>query len=790
MKRNLIILLLIPFLLTLLGIVTINTTFNYISNDIIDINWKYDDIEAFELQGGRYLLEATGVSEKDYPASAGNDLVWSIQNKDGSEENIAIIEQEGSRFYLKALGIGEVIVTCSNQKGNISRSFTALIIDGTYVLIKAEINSSQNNIDPKIYYGSYDLKESEKVDATVKFKIDTNNATIFEDLYVKEQTDGIEVDLENLSVKIKQNSNSLESFTLDSKGNEITNNPTFNMNIINGGVNVYTYQDLLDCTNNSENGEIVVLRKSFESLNNYRISTNNNVELFGVAKNSKFDFSNDVYRFKTTMCTDYIDNWNKNSNQKISSDIICGLHVQKDFYGNGYTINLHNLTYPTAVTEVISQTGEIVKVPTLASSDLFRGPLPIYTLGNHNNTPLIEAFGQDNIGMYVNGNDILINDLNLKNCDFGNILSNLRYTGTVLETYGENITIKNSKISNGKNVVRSYSSMNAVIKNCMVSNAFNFLVSVGCNEYISIDDEKEYDFIDLDGNVNRSKVKNYLQKEAIGDEILNNFIIEQFSDKEKMRQSLISIQKALNEETLIANKFKGTLEVVDTMFYRSGIASISIDTMFNGPFIYGGVPSYVAQLLELLNVSYIPNHIGGLSYPVKVDIKGTTKFYDYKTSNELDISGLINENISVFASEAGDQIGMDYNGTITIDTIFPLKSYLMANCPQYKVLDKTYVNIPVAFYGGSLNMSVVNVDTLEMKESLSAEIYVDLLDEYLDLKSNNTYGTLKNAMMKCVTIVTGFEPFKFICTDDSGYLFGQTPQVSELVENAKKESSK
>ena len=128
MKRNLIILLLIPFLLTLLGIVTINTTFNYISNDIIDINWKYDDIEAFELQGSRYLLEATGVSEKDYPASAGNDLVWNIQNKDGSEENIAIIEQEGSRFYLKALGIGEVIVTCSNQKGNISRSFTALII--------------------------------------------------------------------------------------------------------------------------------------------------------------------------------------------------------------------------------------------------------------------------------------------------------------------------------------------------------------------------------------------------------------------------------------------------------------------------------------------------------------------------------------------------------------------------------------------------------------------------------------------------------------------------------------
>lgn len=790
MKRNLIILLLIPFLLTLLGIVTINTTFNYISNDIIDINWKYDDIEAFEIQGNRYLLEATGVSEKDYPASAGNDLVWSVQNKDGSTDNIAIIEQVGSRYYLKTLGIGEVIVTCSNQKGNISRSFTALIIDGTYVLIKSVISSSQNNIDPNIYYGSYDLEESEKVDAKVEFKIDTNNKAIFDDLYVKEQTDGIDVDLEKLTITIKQNANSIESFTLDSFENEITNNPTFTMNIVNGGVNVYTYQDLLDCTNNSLDGEIVVLRKSFESLNNYQASTSNNVAMFGIVNSKKFDFSNDVYRFKTTMCTDYIDSWNQNSTQKISSDIICGLHVQKDFYGNGYTINLHNLTYPTAVTEVISQTGEIVKVPTLASSDLFRGPLPIYTLGNHNNTPLIEAFGQDNIGMYVEGNDILINDLNLKNCDFGNVLSNLRYTGTVLETNGENIKIKNSKISNGKNVIRSYSSMNAIIENCMISNAFNFLVSVGCNEYISIDEEIEHDFIDLDGNMITSKVKDFLQVDAVGDEILNNFIIEQFSDKAKMRQCLLSIQKSLNNELLIANQFRGTMEIIDTMFYRSGIASISIDTMFNGPFIYGGVPSYVSSLLELLNVNYIPDHIGGLSYPVKVDVKGSTKFYDYKTNEGLDISGLINENISVFASEVGDQIGMDYNGTITIDTIFPLKSYLMANCPKYMVLDQAYINIPIAFYGGSLNMSVVNIDTLDMNDKLTAEIRVDLLDKYLDLKSNNVYGMLKNAMMKCVTIVTGFEPFKFICTDDSGYLFGQTPQVSELIENAKKESSK
>ena len=49
MKKNLIILLLIPFLIALLGVVTLNTTFKYIDNDILSIEWDYDDIEAFKI---------------------------------------------------------------------------------------------------------------------------------------------------------------------------------------------------------------------------------------------------------------------------------------------------------------------------------------------------------------------------------------------------------------------------------------------------------------------------------------------------------------------------------------------------------------------------------------------------------------------------------------------------------------------------------------------------------------------------------------------------------------------
>ena len=53
------------------------------------------------------------------------------------------------------------------------------------------------------------------------------------------------------------------------------NSSTFNFEIVENGVNVYTYDDLLNCTNNSIEGEIICLRKSFESLETYKNKTSN-----------------------------------------------------------------------------------------------------------------------------------------------------------------------------------------------------------------------------------------------------------------------------------------------------------------------------------------------------------------------------------------------------------------------------------------------------------------------------------------------------------------------------------
>ena len=53
--------------------------------------------------------------------------------------------------------------------------------------------------------------------------------------------------------------------------------------------------------------------------------------------------------------------------------------------------------------------------------------------------------------------------------------------------------------------------------------------------------------------------------------------------------------------------------------------------------------------MDIDNVAMVPlepSNVSGASYPVSLNITGDTRFYDYKQTDKLDLSGLINENIS------------------------------------------------------------------------------------------------------------------------------------------------
>ena len=170
-KKNLIILLIIPFVIALLGIVAINATFNVFYGDLSGIDWNYDDVEGFMVSDTLYKLEAKGYASESTRLAPGNSLIWTIENKNSSdvEKYAEIVESSGS-YYLKAIKPGDTILTVSNQKGNVFRRMEAIIYSDGLITLTPHIKSSQNNIDSSIYYGKYDFDENgSKVEANILF---------------------------------------------------------------------------------------------------------------------------------------------------------------------------------------------------------------------------------------------------------------------------------------------------------------------------------------------------------------------------------------------------------------------------------------------------------------------------------------------------------------------------------------------------------------------------------------------------------------------------------------------
>ncbi len=810
-KKNLIILLMFPFLISLFCIVTVNTTYNRIDVDISYIEWAYHDMEGFQISEAGYLLEAVGVNQRHYKVSGDSSLVWTVENKNSEDtEPCAEIKKVGDNYYLQALREGEVTITCSNQKKNVYRQMTGVVYKDAAILLYPVIGGSQTNIDSTIYYGQYDHTVGNA--ASIDMVMTVVPSSSYQEMEVT-CTDNITFNAETGVIDIIGTGEASLTLSLPSG---LAKPQTFSFDIVKDGVNVYNYDDLMYCTNESTTGgEIVVLRKSFESLYNAYLTDQNgdpirsgntlqlranNVECFGNydANSKTFSFDNEVYRFTTTYNRSYIDAWNEyaatqKNVSKVNDQVIAGLHVQKDFYGNGYTLNLHNLTYPYASVPMTLSSGEVVKIPTLRSDNLFRGPLTMYAMGDPTKEPWVKLYGQDNIGMYIDGDNITLNDVNLKNCEFGDRLANLATTGTVLEIAGDNITVKNSLISCGRNVVRSFSSMDLIIDNCMLSNSQNFLFLTGSNEFEEVNTEALATFKSLDGSVQNALLNEYFAEGGEGDELLNQFLTTVYkstAEKEAITKSLLSIQDALTTAKNMQNKFKGSTTINNCYFYRSGISSVCFETLFNSPFLESGSPSTINKVLKAFggDFPFIPTHVSGTSYPVMLTISGDTRFYDYKKVDDIDISSLLEQTVVNRANE----FLPDKN--ISLDRIFPLKTMAVQRARTQGAIVKDpesgveYINIPITYYGGGLNMSKLSFVDFENKGSMGGETEINLLNTYLDIQSSGSQATdmLNCAMNRVVTTVTGFEPFAFHFSTGHD-LYGKTPNATDLVANTKGE---
>ena len=810
-KKALPLLLALPFVISLVSVYVIDYNIIQVSEDLTDIRLPYNQNAGF-LINTKHELNATPVGSEKALNDLGNALMWTSSN-----EEIVEVVKEDDQYYLVGNLEGEAIITVSNLRQTIARSFNAIIYQDGAIIINPKANYSNAMIDDAQYFGEYDFNADYRGHKakTLELDIEVLPRDLTPSLIVLNTSMNIAYQNDLISFGLIRNIVEEAHITFALAGSDIQ--ATYQFRIVKDGYNIYSYNDLLAATNKSINGEIAVMQVNLESLaNTYQVDENgrylnqllnDDTLLFGNYdfKTQKFNFANEIYRFETTYNDHFIREWNKKYPDELSqidNHLNVGIHVQKSFYGNGFIINGHNLTYPSG--RQITSNGE---APLLMKDDLFRGPLPFVALGNHNYSSnlIIEAYGQDNSLMYLDGDNLTINDLNIRSCDFGDNLNNLNTVGTCIDVLGDNITIKNSQIRNAKNNLRVYSSMNFLLDNSLLSNARQFLLAIGTNEFVEIDHQKEINVHALDNRMIKTTIDEYFAREGIADNLLMAMASYGLMDSNISYDNLMvylnELDNLLNDQSFLDKEdeslYRSSVEVNDTYFYQSGIAAISLETMFNGPYIYNNVPSLINDLLGSSDLYQMldMHHLSGVNYPSELTLSGNTKFYDYKDINNLDVSSIISQNIvnvlkTLFGEEFNEMFGNVEE--VNVDNFFPYRSIIKENADKLNFatyqLDensgdlKMYVNTPIVYYGGGLNLSKV-IDNSIAKEHLSSPFNIDIVEYSLKNLSGNVGEMLFTLLARCVPIAIGFKPFQVQGYLD-GYLFGETPSINDLKEQA------
>ena len=802
-KKTLFLILILPFVLAISFFAVSEYLVTRVKADISNISWEYKNNEVYPLSQGEVLLDATPVladGEEDCDAS----LTWKVENQNKEEELHASIRTDGENSYLVLHSIGNVIITVTNSSGNISKSFNAKIYDGGVVSLNTKRLRSHESIEGYDYYGEYDFKKNDRTLASFYMDVTVAPQDVMNYITI-ETSDNILYD--SLSGRVNILSSGEAYIRYKSSEESYVESEEYKFMVVNGGYNVYNYNELLLCTNKSDGGKIVCLQSNLESLNNCYTDDfkkrEENTELFGNynTKTKKFSFDKEIYTFESTFNTEYIDLYNDALGENIKKDLVAGIHIQKDFYGNGFIINEHNLTYPTKT--ITTSEGETLA--SLGESDLFRGPLPYIIIGT-NGLPIIKAYGQDNVGFYIDGDNITLRDVYFKNCNYSSILENNDYTGTVVELNGDNISILNSHLTSGRTILRSFSNMNTKIENSLLEKGREFIVRVGSNEYEKIDTNKriEFTFKNVDysysyeeffidqnkDNWNLNRISAALLKTSY---VTVNESDKSLSDSDRFTLAKI-LNDALNSVHLVMDSnnnpiIKNEITFKDTIFYQSGLFSIGLDTLFNGPYMFDGSP-VKSVLNNLANEGIvIPDNIAGVNYPSKLSLEGDTRFYDYKTLDQVNLSCLIDTN--QLNQTINDILGEEQEGKLTIDDFFPVKKIINKNAKDlfYQSDGKNYVCTPFALFGGGINKSVIDLSKLNNRDYLIEDIKLDIYKEVMENSYDDSGQTIlikgANVLKKCVSMALGFEPFTLM-TYKNGYLFNENINLSILKDRAKK----
>ncbi|MBO5772251.1 MAG: InlB B-repeat-containing protein [Clostridia bacterium] len=417
----------------------------------------------------------------------------------------------------------------------------------------------------------------------------------------------------------------------------------YTMRCVFDGVNVYNYEDLYNATTQNKP---VVLQE-------------NVVDDFGYI-NGQLDLTK-----YTEIASTYDTTYYKNVGKENTAKIKILLQFKNDVYGNGKTINAHNLTM-----------GLLDSTNSLTDQSLFRGPLNFVSM-TPSESSAISVKGQDNVCFAVYEN-VTLNNVQLVGATLtpdqdGNVdLTDLNYAGTTVEVFGDNVNVEYSRISNGRTVLRVFGDVadkqkviTLNIKNSVLSTAREFIIRMGTNCFVDGTFENPTPSIGQDNTA---------------------------FPKQVAYEQMNSQQKALYDQTYI----KTFVNVKNSVLKDAGIFAIGIDTHFAGPMLANGTQyangAFYAEFIKDWK------NLAKTSYGAKLTFEGDVRIYDWKPLNSVDSSTLIE---CPPDSEFADLLKFDVKELVS--AVADQERFKQIVC-TYE--NERYVHGGIAFFGGGKNYGV------------------------------------------------------------------------------------
>ncbi len=480
----------------------------------------------------------------------------------------------------------------------------------------------------------------------------------------------------------------------------------FKIKCVYDGVNVRSYKDLWQATN-------------YENPND----ENSKHKPIILHTDIKDDFAKGVDNYYKTITTTYDKTYYDNIGASSQAKIKILIEFKNDVYGNGHYINAHNVAWKK----------NLQNSPT---NPVFGEPLNFVAMSE--NGGLISVKAQDNVCFAIYEN-VTITNIELKGCDLepdknGKYdLTDLTYTGTTVEVFGDNVTIQYSRISNGRTVLRAFGdiedstkNIHLNIKNSVLSGAREFILRLGTNCFVEGTKEEVSPCLPNDNIKTFPAQKNY----------------QQMSKEEKEEYDNLFIKTFVN--------------VKNSVFKDAGIFAIGLDAHFAGPALEDG-----GNLLGGLVKDW--KDLAKTSYGVKLTFEGEVKLYTWKDIKDVDSSTLISK------PEITSFEGLDFNVAEMLETLSKNPKFKDIVCKQKNEdgIDTEYVHAGIAFFGGGKNYSVfedANYSTYDLNgyEIKLSEVNKAMLQTaagnesfYFLLNDSTTYNFLPDKQAELLSDTSG-----------------------------------